>query len=199
MLPEDRDLKLESTKNPLVRANAPLDIAGVVTLDCGLKKSFLECLCHAATVCLQSEGHEPGVSMEVFETESRYSLFWGSADDEMKRTWADRDHATENAAYCIALLLMHDRKGLISIERSARENGFDYWIGVKGAGSGLFQKRARLEVSGIRHGSESQVLKRLEEKMIRLKKYKEPLPAIVIVVEFGKPAVRIAEIHASGY
>lgn len=191
---------MDSTGTAEVRSAVPLDLADVLNLDCGLTQSFLMCLRDAATVCFDERGHAPGVAMQVLGSKpAEYAVFWYEVDDAMKRTWADRDYATEHSAYCIAFLLVHDLKGMISIERSKKENGFDYWIGVKDHRYSLFQKKARLEVSGIRTGQENSVATRLDEKVTRLKKYKNPLSAIVIIVEFGTPQARITEIHGSRY
>src|SRR6478672_799069 len=89
--------------------NLSLRLASLVSLECGLKKAFLECLCQSATVCFDEQGHSPGVSMQITgQNQTRYLIFWEAIDEEMRRTWADREEATEYGAYCIAFLLMHE-------------------------------------------------------------------------------------------
>ena len=46
----------------------------------------------------------------------------------------------------IAILLAHKLTGFEIIEQSARENGFDYYLGFA---EPYFQQKALLEVSGI--------------------------------------------------
>ena len=129
------------------------------------------------------------------QDQTQYVVYWDGVDDEMRRTWADQEEATEYGAYCIAFLLMHKLRGMISIERSRKENGFDYWIGIRDDSPDLFQKKAVLEVSGIRTGTASSRTQRLNEKITRLQKYKRVLPAVVVVVEFGTPESAIAEMR----
>ena len=78
------------------------------------------------------------------------------------------------------------------IQRSPKTTGFDYWLGEKGQ-SYPFQKKARLEVSGILKGTNAQVNRRLKEKFNQVKKSDiTDLPAVVVIVEFSQPICKIA-------
>jgi len=68
-----------------------------------------------------------------------------------------------NPIVCIAILLALKLTDYTIVEKSARKNGFDYWLGKKD--DILFQKKARLEISGIFNGSEKDINKRYNVKV----------------------------------
>ena len=77
------------------------------------------------------------------------------------------------------------------IERSFKGPGFDYWLGHD---DGLFQGKARLEVSGIRNGTEAQVNQRVKEKLNQITPSDHTgLPAYIVVVEFKQPQSRVVK------
>lgn len=106
--------------------------------------------------------------------------------DQLDRTWKDQFYATEHGAICIAILLALKLTDYTIIERSARKNGFDYWLGEKD--DILFQKKARLEISGIFQGSEKDVNRRYN---IKVKQTDQSdalrIPAYIGIIEFNKP------------
>jgi hypothetical protein len=57
----------------------------------------------------------------------------------------------------------------------------------------LFQRKARLEVSGIRKGSESIIQSRVKMKLEQISPSDTLSPGYVCVVEFGTPRTRIIE------
>ena len=85
------------------------------------------------------------------------------------------------------LLRPHDR------HRCRTRTGFDYWLGRQDDPGPLFQNRARLEVSGIRSGTNSAMSTRTRRKLVQVDQSAPILPAVVIVVEFGEPRSRIRE------
>lgn len=103
--------------------------------------------------------------------------------------------ATEYGAYGIAALLMPYITGLTVIERSIKGKnfGFDFWLGSIDNLSTLFQRKARLEVSGIRRGSKSIVESRVKMKLEQISPSDTLSPGYVCVVEFGTPGTRIIE------
>jgi hypothetical protein len=119
--------------------------------------------------------------------EAKAEISWQSPDDQARRCWADPEVATEHGAYGVATLLVPEISDLTVVERSKKGAGFDYWLGEKNDGGPLFQGKARLEVSGIRTGSESAVESRVKQKLRQTQPSDGTLPAIIIVVEFGSP------------
>jgi hypothetical protein len=160
----------------------------------GMTAAFGASLAEAAAVCLEDQHHTSGVRLPVEgDCDVTCLLFWDQATDRMKRTWADRDAATEHGAYGLAVLLVRDLKNMTVGERSYRGNGFDFWVGA--THDGLFQRKTRLEISGIRNGSDGVIRARLDEKIARLHRYKNPLPALIVVIEFGKPRSRLVNYN----
>ena len=72
------------------------------------------------------------------------------------------------------------------IERSRKGTGVDYWLGA--SDDVLFQRKARLEVSGIFKGNEKDVARRFAEKVMQTASSDSTeLPVFISVVEFGTP------------
>lgn len=159
-----------------------------------LDKDFESCLGSAAGACLEEQGHIPQIEIRVsgFWNKS-LSLDWNRTTDEAIRTWQNEQQTTELGAYGVALVLVGTVVGLKAFQVSRKFSGFDFWLTEKGKVY-PFQEAARLEVTGIRHGSESDKKSRLKEKMNRLYEYPSPLPAFIVVVEFGEPGALVEKI-----
>jgi hypothetical protein len=148
-------------------------------------------LAQAAAVCLLDRGHFSGrcrLAMQgVFETS--YTLLWPDIDDRVVRQWNDEQEATEQGAVGVSILLITDLTEFQVVLRSRKGTGFDYWLGRKG--DVLFQSAARLEVSGIRSGSQRILDGRVRHKMEQTKRSDGSLPAFIAVVEFGTPIAKV--------
>ncbi len=161
----------------------------------GITSAWGEALAEAAIVCLDSQSHQSGVVIAVDgHYEGRYALLWDKCTDQMRRCWADLDEAVEHGAYCVSALLLMQFADLIVLERSVKGTGFDYWLGhEEDEQEPLFQRKARLEVSGIRRGNASDVDYRLRTRMRQTRRSdRTGLPAYIVVVEFGKPCSKVA-------
>jgi hypothetical protein len=121
-------------------------------------------LAQAAVLCLDKQGHAPGVVLSVGGSCSAvYTLHWSEeVTESMLRFWNDWDEATEQGACAVALLLVRALTGYTVIERSRKGTGFDGWLGSE---DNLFQAKARLEVSGILRGPPKRVNSRLQAKL----------------------------------
>jgi hypothetical protein len=108
----------------------------------------------------------------------------------MKKCFNDQHMATELGAYGVAFLVLGAGTTFTVIERSARGTGFDYWLG---SDDSLFQRKARLEVSGILVGENSAVDKRIAEKIGQTKRSAGSLPAYAVVVEFSRPMSKVVK------
>jgi hypothetical protein len=160
----------------------------------GIPPEAGECLMYAACVCLENQGHNTGILMSLDGSfYGACAVSWDVVSEEWRRYWADLQEATEFGAYGIAILLVIQLTHLMVIERSAKGTGFDYWLGRQDDPGPLFQKRARLEVSGILKGKESDIRSRVREKIAQVNRSDGLLPALVIVVEFSEPRSRIAD------
>lgn len=150
----------------------------------------------AAAVCLEERRHREPVQLIVRKAEDgQHFLRWPDVTDAMRRAYNDLERATELGAYGIAILLVREIVGLTVIRQSRKGTGFDYWLGQDDGEKGLvFQRAARLEVSGILVGTDSQFATRLKQKLKQTEASdKTGLPAYAVVVEFGRPQAEVAK------
>ncbi len=150
-------------------------------------------LAFAAAVCLEDRRHAQGVMLSVrgnFEEE--LALRWPATSDQVLREWGDSQEATENGAVGVAILLIATLTDYHIVQRSYKNTGIDYWLGLKE--DRLFQQAARLEVSGIRRGDNKQVDARVNTKLKQTERSERSgLPAFVVVVEFGEPVAVVVK------
>ena len=145
-------------------------------------------------VCMQSSGHPEAVTlMMAGDITDSIVIHWQDECNEQKvRTYTDMQYATEHGAICLSVMLTIALTPYTIIERSRKGTGIDYWLGDKD--SFLFQRKARLEVSGILHGDDSQIKSRHAAKIEQANKSDElQLPAYISVVEFSKPKALFAK------
>lgn len=145
---------------------------------------------HAASVCLESQGHALKVDMTGEGTHiTTYTIIRYDVNDQMKRTWGDEEYTTEQGAYGIAFLVASGEMRVKAIQKSRKKTGIDYWLGTEN--SFMFQNKVRLEVSGIRNGTSPQLNLRFETKMKQSEKSDGTgLPALIVIVEFSTPKVK---------
>lgn len=156
----------------------------------GLTPEFGSFCLQACTVCLENSNHLSGVTLSVTGTRPNNILLnWISVvNDQVKRNWEDNEEATEYGATAIAILLSNKISKHNCIERSSKGLGFDYWLGDEDS-IGLFQRKARLEISGILKESPTNTLeKRLNEKETQTKKSAYlNMNAHICITEFSSP------------
>lgn len=156
-------------------------------------------LAEAAAVCLAEQGHRDPVTLtiDILGLDSlsslSFSFIWQDPSDQVKRFWADEEYATEHGAYGIAALILPYITGLEVMERSPKGTGFDFWLGSPETDAILFQRKARLEVSGIRQGSSRDVQARIQRKLRQTDRSQGPMVIYVLVVEFSSPYVRVVK------
>jgi len=150
-------------------------------------------LSHAAAVCIDDRGHAINTPATGEGTYKRnYTLKRCDVTDEIKRTWNDMQEATEEGACAVALVQVAKESKYQVIERSRKGTGIDYWLGDND--SFLFQRKARLEVSGSLNGDEVELNKRLKIKVEQTKQSDSTkLPAIIVIVGFAQPMIITAE------
>jgi hypothetical protein len=150
-------------------------------------------MAQAAVVCLDHEAHTAAVRLVVegaFTAE--FSLSWSEEVTEAKRRfWNDLEEATQQGAYAVAILLIRALTGYTIIERSRKGTGFDWWLGTEDS---LFQGKARLEVSGILHGTTRRINSRLKARIRQTWQSDNlALTAYIVVVEFGTPRAKVVQ------
>ena len=81
------------------------------------------------------------------------------------------------------------------VARANRGDGFDYWLGSQTEEVAPYE--AKMEVSGIRSGGESDIAKRMRQKVAQMARPDPPvapnLPAYAVVIEFSRPVAAIRE------
>ena len=162
----------------------------------GITPQFGAALAEAATVCFEDQRHVSGVQMNVDgDFADDVAVHWLTLADprQAQKCWGDPEAATEHGAYGVAALLISEFTELTVVERSRKGTGFDYWLGKKGDSQPLFQNKARLEVSGIRVGTASDIASRTQKKLRQTSLSDGKLPALVTVVEFGTPRSRVVK------
>ena len=153
--------------------------------------SFGRALAEAAGVCLESQGHAVLTQITIRGHVSiEHPLVWPQVTEQTRRTWNDPDEATEYGATGIAVLLARQELGYLVIERSVKGTGIDYWMGDE-SDALSFERKARLEISGIRSCSSSAVRDRVRQKLQQTTPSDGSLTAFVIVVEFGTPLAEV--------
>ena len=159
-----------------------------------------EMLAEAASVCLEAQA--PGIVCSIFiqqdeQSEISFLLRRLEVTDRMRRAYRDEQEATEFGACGIALLVVREITGYTVIERSVRGTGFDYWLGTAKSADLAegdlepFERKARLEVSGIRHGTEETIAARVREKRRQTQRSSGLYSAYVTVVEFSRPQANV--------
>lgn len=146
-------------------------------------------LAEAGAICLESQDHQPGVSLSVRGYhEQAYPLTWQPATEQARRSWNSPDTATEKGAEAVAILIAKEVIGYSVIRQSRKGTGFDYWIGEESSEG--FLDKAGLEISGIRRGEYNRVRARVRKKLRQADRSRQ-LPTYAIVVEFGNPLAEV--------
>ena len=154
-------------------------------------------LAEAAGICLESQGHTPGVRLTVRgHSDNIHVLTWTPVAAQAHLSWNDPNFATEKGAEGIALLVAKAEFGYSIIRQSWKGTGFDYWMGE--ASDEGFIDNAGLEISGIRNGDDPAIRARVREKLRQAGRSANPgLRTYVIVVEFGRPVAEVQENERS--
>jgi hypothetical protein len=124
----------------------------------GISVVYGSFLAEAASHCLNFNDHlNPVVVQVTGDVCMPRNLKWCDAREWNERTWADLQEATEYGAYGVAIIVALTLTQLPRVERSAKGTGVDYWVGDGGDRRGIFQRSARLEVSGILKGDKTKI------------------------------------------
>jgi hypothetical protein len=162
----------------------------------GLSVAYGAFLAEGAAFCLyKNDHHSPSDLALTLDVPAIASLLWNEVGPELDSTWADLKEAAEYGAYAVAIVVCLQVTNLSRVERCAQEGtGIDIWLTSNIDDRGIFQRSARLEVSGILNGDRSRIAARLKEKLDQTKGSDDTkLPAYVAVVEFGSPEMRMTK------
>src|SRR5579864_6085092 len=158
----------------------------------GLEPFLGGTLANAAAVCLDCNKHASGVRLTVSgEYRRQIEVCWDGPTEQVRRSYADLQEATELGAAGVAIAALNRFAGFVVMQRSRKGTGFDYWISRKDVASGpLFQNCAPLEVSGILNGDDAELQRRVRIKKDQIS-VANTRDGKVAVVEFGAPRTRI--------
>jgi len=162
-----------------------------------ITSDFVGTLAEAGAVCFESANHQSGVELDVIITkneiiELKCNVYWQDVTDQMRRCYGDLEVTTEHGAYGVAILLILSLTDYTVVERSRKGTGFDYWLARKN--DILFQKSARLEVSGILKGDTNTIKARVNTKLNQVKRSDNlRLPVYIVVVEFSNPLSQVVQ------
>ncbi len=160
----------------------------------GWSTTFGKVFAEAASVCLEQHGHTSNVILNVRgDQKCSYNLFWSKVRDTMRRFHADQHRTPEFGAYAVSALSVPKLTNLTVIEVSAKGTGFDFWLGAVDDPDLLFQRKARLEVSGIGKGSERDIKSRVNKKLRQITPSDGTLPGYVAIVEFSLPHLHLVK------
>lgn len=184
-----------SSKTQNTDQELSLDLKLLSTGKLGVSTQFGRMLIEVGSICLESQGHGSGTKLSVQGAyRGQFVLTWPSPDERANYTYQDNE-ATEYGAVGVALVLIWQVKGYTVIEPARTGSGFDYWIGNESLRDPI-QRKACLEISGIRCGDTRTIRARIRQKQQQTAQSKDLIyPIYVIVVEFGEPVVEIQETH----
>jgi len=159
----------------------------------GLTPAWGAVMAEAASVCLESQGHRLSVDLRV-DGDFRELLVVQRLEvsEQMRNAHRNGDKTTEHGAYGVALLTVSRLTGETVLNQSWTMTGFDYRLGPRQEEES-FQDSTRLEISGIRKGTERTIRARVQEKITQMKSHPWIGPSLVAVVEFSRPSVRIVK------
>lgn len=146
----------------------------------------------AGAICLESQNHAPGVALAVrgnTDSSRNYRLNWTPTASGDNALWQS-NQTTEWGAAAVAILLVNQVTPYQVAEAAMVGTGIDFWLSED---SDLtLQRKARLEVSGIRNGNDAAITRRVSEKLTQTTQSDHSqTTAYVIVVEFSRPVAEI--------
>lgn len=161
-----------------------------------LSKSWSETRFEAVIFCLDHNNHESGIECLNTSNGINFELSWKEkVTNTIKRTWNDIQDATEIGAEGMAAVFVDRLTPYQIILRSAKKTGIDYWLGHINSEPLIFQKSARLEISGLINGSTNEFNARINKKKKQTKQSSNTnLPAYVAITDFGSPRIAFEKV-----
>ena len=162
----------------------------------GLTPPVASSYAEAAEVCL-SRHHDPPKRIHVSApdvADQSYLATWTAPTNQQLAAWGNRDDATRDGAYSIALAAAEAHLGLFALGRAEQRSGSDYLVSTRSFDQGNDEDQLnfedvevlRFEVSGIdRPHGEAPITYRLTQKLDQLRRGASPLPSLAAVVGFS--------------
>ncbi len=157
----------------------------------GLSRSYSE----AARICLDRHHTSPAeFRLQDNDEEETASAIWERADERLERAWANKDDATEFAAYALAIAATELLRRLVAVRRAETRTGADYYLGDPRAAAEDLEAAFRLEISGTDEGTEVSIKSRLREKIDQARRGNSNLPALALVVGFAASLILCVDV-----
>jgi hypothetical protein len=152
----------------------------------------------AACVCLDRH-HTPPTQFHLIDNASTdtAAAVWTSTDQRARNAWANRDDATRDGAYGLALAAIEEMRGLVAVHRAETRTGSDWYVGPPTDAIEDLEKAFRLEISGTDEGNQSVISGRLRQKIEQARKGNSNLPAIAAVVGFAAGQISSANVESA--
>jgi hypothetical protein len=158
----------------------------------GISAAYAE----AARVCLDRHHPSPQhVLLRDGTVETRSIVEWRPTDHRTQDGWANKDDATEYAAYGLALAAVELTRGMVAVRRAETRTGVDYYLGAPEAMADDLETSLRLEISGTDEGNDSVIQARLRYKVKQAMAGTSNLPAIATVVGFAALKIVTADVE----
>jgi hypothetical protein len=123
------------------------------------------------------------------------ALHWSEPSETAQLAFNNRDDATRDGAYILAIAAVECELGLVALMRAETRTGADYYVGSPGAQD--IESAYRLEISGTDLGTPFDLRRRLAEKIDQVRAGQSHLPAFASVVGFRQAAILIQEVLAA--
>lgn len=167
----------------------------------GLTPEFCVAIAQAARVCMSRYYASPQTLRITVRAgaEGEYLVNWNGPTQQEELTWANREDATRDGAYSVALAAIEVHLGFVTVGRTASRSGADWYVAPIGTpatdeiGELNLEPALRLEVSGIdRCESEAALAYRLSRKLDQIRAAGPEPAGIASVVAFDIRRVAFA-------
>lgn len=146
-------------------------------------------------MCLHRHHQSPiNFAIDLNGNQTQHEAAWQVPTQLALNSWRNVDDATRDGAYCISLVAVELRAGLVAIGRAETRTGADYYVAPIGSDPNDFERSLRLEVSGVDSGNMSAVRSRLRKKTKQAHDGDSNLPAIASVVGFKQTTVAMVNV-----
>jgi hypothetical protein len=159
-----------------------------------LSPEYAKFILQGCVVTLHRNNHKGFVLMNTVGIKpSIFSLIWPQdcITEQIERSWLDQNKATEQAAECLAFLIIPKITNMDLFRAFGFPNGgFDFWLGHETSTG--FERKARLEVSGIFKGNDRIINQRFQKKSRQTDKSDNlRMDAYIFISEFSRPITKI--------
>lgn len=150
----------------------------------------------AACVSLHRHHQPPTTSfaLQHHDDHCKRELVWESPSVRLSASQNNRDDATRDAAYLVAIAAAEDHLGLVAVDRMETRTGADYLLVARGTSPDDHEDSIRLEVAGQDRGGEGALRSRLKLKVNQLRKADACRPGLAAVVGFQRAVVLFADL-----